>query len=110
MTTRKTDKLRLTQHASTDSDALMDELGNDNRGYVAALTKIVRLAHHGAMLGHDHAYDACLNIETLASAALPTIQPKTAPRKSMRARLPADKIGRRVNRKPIPKRPPAASS
>lgn len=38
--------------------------------YADALQHIVGLANNGAMLGHDHAYDACRKIEAIATEAL----------------------------------------
>ncbi|MCC6966586.1 MAG: hypothetical protein IT391_09935 [Nitrospira sp.] len=42
----------------------------NHQAYAAVLQQIVSLANSGAMLGHDHAYDACLKIEAIATEAL----------------------------------------
>lgn len=43
---------------------------HDYQAYPVVLRQIVSLANSGAMLGHDHAYDACLKIEAIATEAL----------------------------------------
>ena len=72
MRPRKNDRLALQEKgAQTIVDDASAGVGHNDQVYTQALRKIVGLAHNGAMLGHDHAYDACRKIEALATEALP---------------------------------------
>ena len=80
MRTRKNDRLALPEKIHTTLPEKVvhtigaddgTEVGDNNQVYAQALRKIVGLAQSGAMLGHDHAYDACRKIEALATEALP---------------------------------------
>lgn len=52
------------------ASAARANLNNEMQGYADALQRIIDLAHNGAMLGHDHAYDACCKIEAIVTEAL----------------------------------------
>ena len=43
---------------------------DESQSYADALQRIIELANNGAMLGHDHAYDACCKIAAIATDVL----------------------------------------
>ena len=70
MATPKNEKPPLTEKMKRIPAEYCANPDHENQAYADALKQIIGLANNGAMLGHDHAYDACRKIEAIATEAI----------------------------------------
>lgn len=70
MAVPKNEKPPLTGESNNLAPSSRPNVDTERQKYAEALQRIIGLAKNGAMLGHDHAYDACCKIEAIAAEAL----------------------------------------